>query len=83
MTHYLPDSLSNISHNLTDSLSFIMPNKNDQRTYQWPKGKDQMWFRNRVDKFPNGTTLTAYPSKVLEQQVHHSLDKLASAQIKK
>ena len=60
-----------------------MPNKNDKRAYQWPKDKDQMWFTNRVDQFPNGTTLTAYPTKVLEKQIHLSLDKIASAQMKK
>ena len=59
-----------------------MPHKNDKQMYNWPKGKDQMWFTNRIDKFPNGTTLTAYPTKVLEKQVHDCLDKIASAQTK-
>ena len=60
-----------------------MPNKNDKRAYEWPKDKDEMWFSNRVDQFPNGTKLTAYPTKVLEKQIQFSLDRIVSSQMKK
>ena len=60
-----------------------MSHKNDKERYNWPIGKDQMWFTTRTDKFPNGTTLNAYPPKVLQKQVHKSLDKICSAQANK
>ena len=60
-----------------------MPNKNDTRAYQWPKNKDQMWFTDRIDQFPNGTNLTAYPAKVLEKQIKFSLDRIVSFKSKK
>ena len=59
-----------------------MPNKNDKRAYQWPQDKDEMWFSNRVDQFPNGTQLKAYPTKVLEKQIQSSLDRIVSPQSK-
>ena len=59
-----------------------MPNKNDTRAYQWPKNKDQMGFSNRVDQFPNGTKLTAYPAKVLEKEIQLSLERIVSSQMK-
>ena len=59
-----------------------MPNKNDKRAYQWPQDKDAMWFSQRLDTFPNGTQLKAYPTKVLEKQIQSSLDRMVSSQLK-
>ena len=59
-----------------------MPNKNDKRAYQWPQDKDAMWFSQRLDTFPNGTQLKAYPTKVFEKQIHSSLDRMVSSQSK-
>ena len=59
-----------------------MPNKNDKRAYQWPQDKDAMWFSQRLDTFPNGTQLKAYPTKVFEKQIQSSLDRMVSSQLK-
>ena len=59
-----------------------MPNKNDKRAYQWPQDKDAMWFSQRLDTFPNGTQLKAYPTKVFEKHIQFSLDRMVSSQLK-
>ena len=59
-----------------------MPNKNDKRAYQWPQDKDEMWFSQRLDTFPNGTQLKAYSTKVFQDQIQSSLDRMVSSQSK-
>ena len=59
-----------------------MPNKNDKSAYQWPQDKDEMWFSQRLDTFPNGTQLKAYSTKVFQDQIQSSLDRMVSSQLK-
>ena len=60
-----------------------MPHSNDKRKFSWPTGTEQVWYTARVDKFPNGTILSNFPPKVLQQQVYESLDKICDAKNKK
>ena len=61
-----------------------MPNSNDSKKYSWPKdgSKDQLWFKSRVDTFPNGTKLVKYDEKLMRNQVKYSLDKVVKSQDK-
>ena len=61
-----------------------MPNSNDSKKYLWPKdgSEDQLWFKSRVDTFPNGTKLVKYDEKLMRNQVKYSLDKVVKSQDK-
>ena len=60
-----------------------MPHSYDKRKFAWPTGNEQVWYTSRVDRFPNGTTLSNLPDKVFHKQVRESLDKLCDSKKKK
>ena len=65
-------------------MSFVvMPHSHDKRKFAWPTGNEQVWYTSRVDRFPNGTTLSNLPDKVFHKQVCESLDKLCDSKKKK
>ena len=61
-----------------------MPNSNDSKPFSWPKegSKEQLYFKSRVDQFPNGTQLRKYDEKLMRNQVKYSLDKIVKSQEK-
>ena len=60
-----------------------MPHSLDERKFAWPTANEQVWYTSRVDRFPNGTTLSNLPDKVFHKQVCESLDKLCDSKKKK